>query len=37
LDWRDARGLPLGQADAATRQRSLRHATRLVAAAVGQG
>ena len=37
LDWRDARGLPLGQADAATRQRSLRHATRLVAAAVGWG
>ncbi len=37
LDWRDARGLPLGQADAATRQRSLRHAARLVAAAVGPG
>ncbi len=37
LDWSDARGLPLGQADAATRQRSLRHATRLVAAAVGPG
>ncbi len=37
LDWRDARGLPLGQADAATRQRSLRHATHLVAAAVGPG
>ncbi len=35
LDWRDARGLPLGQADAAARQRSLRHATRLVAAVVG--
>ncbi len=37
LDWRDARGLSLGQADAATRQRSLRHATRLVAAAVDPG
>ncbi len=37
LDWRDARGLPLGQADAATRQRSLRHAARLVAAAVSPG
>lgn len=37
LEWRDARGLPLGQADAATRQRSLRHAARLVAAAVGLG
>ncbi len=37
LDWRDARGLPLGQADATTRQRSVRHATRLVAAAVGPG
>ncbi len=37
LDWRDIRGLPLGQADAATRQRSLRQAARLVAAAVGPG
>ncbi len=37
LDWRDARGLPLGQADATTRQRSTRHATHLVAAAVGPG
>jgi 5-methylcytosine-specific restriction endonuclease McrA len=33
LDWRDARGLPLGQAEAATRQRSLRHAALLAAAA----
>ncbi len=37
LDWRDARGLPLGQADTATRRRSLGHATHLVAAAVGPG
>ncbi len=34
LDWRDARGLPLGHPDAATRRRSLQHAARLVTAAV---
>ncbi len=34
LDWRDARGLPLGQPDAPTRRRSLQHAARLVTAAV---
>ncbi len=34
LDWRDARGLPLGQPDAPTRRRSLQQAARLVSAAV---
>ena len=35
LQWLDRRGLPLGEADAGTRERARGHARRLLAAAVG--
>ena len=37
LVWLDRRGLPLGEADPGTRDRALRHARRLLAAAVRAG